>query len=149
MFNMPVGQYTPEMLVEMAKSSFRPPQAVGMGGGAQQAAPGFNMGQGMAAGLGGLAKGLGGLMHPAGWVPGTSGSEPGRTTGDADLGGYGASPMDPMGGNPNAVPEIFAPGGMTRNQAMDAAYATGQTHSYNIPGGGFGDWWRRNIGGLF
>ena len=63
--------------------------------------------------------GLGALKHPAGWVPSTSGSEPGRTTGDADLGGYGGQPADPMSGNPNAVPQVTMP---NFNTAMDKAY---------------------------
>lgn len=109
--NTPFMGFSPELLARLAQNAFRPPQ--GMGGGAPglmappQTPPGFNVGDGMA----GLGMGLAGFRKPPGWVPTSSGSEPGRTTGDADLGGYGASPADPMAGNPNAVPQIFNPTG--------------------------------------
>jgi hypothetical protein len=108
----PFAGFPPELLAQIAQGAFRPPQAMGM------QAPGMSMpqmgggGMGLGEGMAGLGMGLGMMgKRPPGWVPTSSGSEPGRTTGDADLGGYGAGALDPMGGNPNAVPEIFNPSG--------------------------------------
>ena len=126
-FNLPTGpiqQYTPEMLAQMAALGFKPPglmQSPGMGG--QQQVPGFNVGDGMA----GLGMGLAALGKGKPDV--FMGKE--RTAGDRDLNGYGASPVDPMSGNPNAQPvEVFNPTG--------AIKATG--------GGGPLDWIRRQFG---
>lgn len=69
--------------------------------------------------------GMAGAKPVPGMVPVTSGSEPGRTAGDADLAGYGGSPVDPMSGNPNAIPTI---------------YESGATSP-----GGFAEWWKRNF----
>ena len=69
--------------------------------------------------------GMAGAKPVPGQVPITSGSEPGRTAGDADLAGYGGSPVDPMSGNPNAIPTI---------------YESGATSP-----GGFAEWWKRNF----
>jgi hypothetical protein len=53
-----------------------------------------------------------------------------RTAGDRDLGGYGASPVDPMSGNPNAQPvEVFNPTGAVGGDGL------------------FGSWWNRTFGG--
>jgi hypothetical protein len=113
--NAPFPGFTPELLAQIAQGAFRPPQA--MGGG--MSSPGLQMPQqgggdgGLGAGMAGLGMGLGMMRRmPPGWVPTSSGSEPGRTAGGGDLGGYGASPVDPMSGNPNAQPtEIFNPTG--------------------------------------
>lgn len=108
MMNAPFPGIPPELLAKLAQGAFRPPQAMGMQAPNMPQTPGFNMGDGLA----GLGMGLAAFRKPAGWVPTSSGSEPGRTTGDADLAGYGASPADPMSGNPNAQPvEVFNPSG--------------------------------------
>ncbi len=116
-FNMRTGPGAPfqmiphEVLAQLAMASFRPPPQQsppppapipGMGMSAPSA-PGFNVGDGMA----GLGMGL------ANWIPkGDVFMARERTAGDRDLAGYGASPADPMGGNPNAQPvEVFNPTG--------------------------------------
>lgn len=111
----PFQMLPPEVLAQLAAASFRPPAQMQspaimrepQGGG------GFGLGDGLA--MAGMGLGMLG-KNPAGWVPSTSGSEPGRTAGDADLGGYGGSPVNPMGGNPNAVPQIFNPSGNALTQ---------------------------------
>lgn len=62
---------------------------------------------------GGLMSQLAMFKKPPGWVPSTSGSEPGRTAGDADLGGYGGVMADPMAGATGAAPTIFSGGAGT------------------------------------
>ena len=81
-------------------SGFRPPGAPP--GGQFMAAPQLPMGvPGM---------GFPQMKKPVGWVPPTSGAEPGRTAGDADLGGYGGLLVDPSAGDPNAVPTVYPAG---------------------------------------
>jgi hypothetical protein len=64
-FNLPITQYTPAQLAEMARQAFKPPALMGSGGGGLgqlPQSPGFNLGQGMAGagqGLGALAQQLG------------------------------------------------------------------------------------------
>lgn len=114
-----IGGPTPQQ--QMLPPGFRPP---GPGPGApMMSPPQMQMPQ---FGIPGM--GLRGPRKPEGWVPSTSGGEEGRTAGDADLAGYGGSPVDPMSGNPNADPTI---------------YETGATSP-----GGFSTWWARNFGGL-
>lgn len=103
----------PQLLAQMAQAAFRPPQAHAAPGinlqPPQQSGGGFGMGDGMAmAGMGlGALKGMGG---------GNIFDAAGRTAGDADLGGHGSSPVDPMGGNPNAQPvEMFNPTGAVKS----------------------------------
>lgn len=107
----PFQMLSPEVLAQLAAAGFRPPPgmgAPGLGGGMPAGGDGFGLGDGMA--MAGMGLGMMG-KRPPGWVPSTSGSEPGRTAGDADLAGYGGSPVNPMGGNPNAVPQVFNPSG--------------------------------------
>lgn len=106
----PVPGFSPELLAQIAQGAFRPPQgmqAPGLSGG-QRGGGGMGLGEGMA-GLGAGLRMMGGKVP--GWVPTSSGSEPGRTTGDADLGGYGGFPVDPFGGAGANPVEIFNPSG--------------------------------------
>lgn len=103
----PFQMLSPEVLAQLAAAGFRPPPPAGapglpsMGGGA----PGFGMGDGM----GVLGMGLSALDGMGGGNPFMAAE---RTAGDRDLSGYGSSPVDPMGGNPNAQPvEVFNPTG--------------------------------------
>lgn len=99
----PFPMISPELLAQIAQGAFRPPQGMGMQAPSMPQTPGFNMGDGMM----GLGMGLA-AFRPMGDV--FMGSE--RTAGDADLGGYGGFPADPMSGNPNAQPvEVFNPTG--------------------------------------
>lgn len=109
-FNLPTGtakpfqMIPPEVLAQLAATSFRPPQPSGPPGMmGNEPTPGFNVGDGMA----GLGMGLAGLKK--GGNPFMAAE---RTAGDRDLAGYGMSPVDPMSGNPNAQPvEVFDPSG--------------------------------------
>ena len=100
----PFPGFTPQMLAQLAQNAFRPPQ----GGGAPgmqmpQQGGGFDMGPGMM----GLGMGLAAMRRQGDPFMAAE-----RTAGDRDLGGYGASPVDPMSGNPNAMPtEVFNPTG--------------------------------------
>jgi hypothetical protein len=69
-FNLPITQYTPAQLAEMARQAFKPPALMGGGGGggglgALPQSPGFNLGQGMA----GAGQGLGALAGQFGKGP--------------------------------------------------------------------------------
>jgi len=108
-FNLPAGpgpQFSPELLAQLAAAGFHPPGLMGGGGGMQGAqTPGFNIGDGMA----GLSAGLSAYGKANKGQPFMAAE---RTAGDRDMNGYGASPVDPMSGNPNAQPvEVFNPTG--------------------------------------
>lgn len=105
----PFPAFSPELLAKIAQGAFRPPGSGGAPGLPGMQAP-QGGGMGLSEGMAGLGMGLAN-WRPPGWVPTSSGSEPGRTTGDADLGGYGGFPADPMSGNVNAVPQMFNPSG--------------------------------------
>jgi hypothetical protein len=70
-FNLPITQYTPAQLAEMARQAFKPPALMGGGGGggggmgALPQSPGFNLGQGIA----GAGQGLGALAGQLGKGP--------------------------------------------------------------------------------
>jgi hypothetical protein len=114
---------TGPVMPQQLQPGFRAPAVMQMQAPPPPQQQGFNVGDAM----GMFGAGLGALKHPAGWVPSTSGSEPGRTAGDADLAGYGASPADPMSGNRNAVPQITPnpqdPHEQAIQQALNQAYA--------------------------
>jgi hypothetical protein len=69
-FQLPITQYTPAQLAEMARLAFKPPALMGGGGGGGglgqlPQSPGFNLGQGIA----GTAPGLGALAGQLGKGP--------------------------------------------------------------------------------
>lgn len=122
--NSPFGMNDPSLLPMMLRQKMAPgmipgpvaPQKLMPGfrapamGGAPGIAPQPQAGMPQVPGFGAFPS-----MRPPGWVPESSGAEPGRTTGDADLGGYGGSPVDPMAGNPNAqAAEVFNPSGQSK-----------------------------------
>jgi len=135
-----LGPISPQQLPPGFRSPPMPGTMPGMNVPQPQQQPGFDPSQ-----MSGMLGGLAGMRHPAGWVPSASGSEPGRTAGDADLGGYGAG-IDPMSGNPNAQPTVFNsqdPHEQAIQQALNQAMPP-------IPSGGglfsgLGNW----INGLF
>lgn len=115
-----LGPIAPQQL----PPGFRAPPMPGMNVPQPQQQPGFDPSK-----MSGMLGGLAGLKHPPGWVPTTSGSEPGRTAGDADLGGYGGQSADPFG-NPNAQPTVFNsqdPHEQAVQQALNQAMPPQQT----------------------
>jgi hypothetical protein len=131
-----LGPISPQQL----QPGFRAPPLMGMNVPQPQQQPGFDPSQ-----MSGMLGGLAGMRHSAGWVPSSSGSEPSRTAGDADLGGYGAG-IDPMSGNPNAQPTIFNsqdPHEQAIQQALNQAMPTTQSGGGLFSG--LGNW----ISGLF
>lgn len=117
-FMAPIPQLTAEQVAQLGLASFRPPEPMGMPGMAMpQMGGGGGGGFGLGDGMGLLGAGL------EAWKPGTDPvMAAARTTGDRDLGGYGASPVDPMSGNPNAVPTIFNPGGGAQPDFLTGAW---------------------------
>lgn len=111
---------------------FRPPGLMGGGGLPSPQAQG-----GM--GLGGIptVPGLG-MKKPGDW-------QAARTAGDRDLNGYGASPEDPMSGNPNAQPvEVFNPTGAIKAAEMPGVGGIDEMGA-GAPGGGFFSWLKRQF----
>lgn len=113
----PFQMLSPEVLAQLAAAGFRPGQGQAPG------LPGFNVrggGGDLGAGMAGLGAGLGAYSKMGGGNPFMAAQ---RTAGDADLGGYGQSPVNPDGtpvmGNPNAQPiEVFNPTGAAKGSGF-------------------------------